>query len=154
MGNWFWSQLFWCYCACVCIMCVRLAGRVGGWGGGVCVCVCVCYFRLRLFYSGQKTGRLGGWGACVCVCFIFAFAFSTADRKREPIPDDRTVSEKARYPWNFLRLVGMRTIHESADDRGDREGVYNGRRSAKYRGTEHSSFLPVLLNVLGCRLTF
>ena len=77
---------------------------------------------------------------------------SMADRKRDPIPD--TVSEKARYPWNFLRLIGMRTIRQSADEREDREGVYNGRRSAKYGGAEHSSFLPVLLSVLGCRLTY
>ena len=63
-----------------------------GVGGGVCVCVCVCVCVSVC--------------VCVCVCVIFAFAFSIADRKREPIPDDRTVSEKARYPYMNQQMIG------------------------------------------------
>ena len=71
MGNWFWSQLFWCYCACVCIMCVRLAGRGGGWGGA-CVCVCVCViFAFAFSIADRKRVDLGGGGrVCVCVSFL------------------------------------------------------------------------------------
>ena len=33
--------------------------------------------------------------------------------------------DNARCPWNFLRLIGMRNIWVSAEERRVREGVYN-----------------------------
>ena len=96
----------------------------------------------------------GGCTGSVGVCVgggggIFAFAFSMADRECEPIRDDRAVSEKACYPgtscvWSECKQY----LNQQMSGESGRECT------TEYGGAEHSSFLPVLLNVLGCRLTY
>ena len=39
------------------------------------------------------------------------------------------VSEKAHCPWNFLRMIVTRKVHESADERKGREGVYSSKHN-------------------------
>ena len=49
---------------------------------------------------------------------------SMADKKREPTAYGKANLRKARELWTILRLIGMRKIRESADERRDRNGVH------------------------------
>ena len=54
---------------------------------------------------------------------------SMSHREKKIVPDGKTNEKKAHWPWNLLRLFGIRKMRVSAEERRVRDGLYSSRRS-------------------------